>query len=356
MMAGNRRTKTVATAVAALCSLAFSIGSVAAKQPKPQGLWVGGERYFSEFQGKVLEQSGTPKANLAFGSEEYSAPFSIAFDAHQNLWAVFQVVNGLPPPALEISRGDFASIISGQGGGSDVPFLAPESIGFDAAGDLWVVDFGQRLLEFLPRQIKKSGGPTANISITSVDSAVATELRFDGSDNLWVVEFSTSFDPSYPEQIWRFTAADRSASGPANPSLELNVPGQISVLDLAFDSSGNLWLAGSNAQGDEIEMIPAADLGGTGEITPSAQTTITSSIFTPNGSGSCVGDIDFDHSGDLWVSVKEMSSGCGNALVEFNPTQLSAGGNLTPSVIINQNSTETNLFLAGPLRFGPKVP
>ena len=137
----------------------------------------------------------------------------------------------------------------------------------------------------------------------------------------------------------------------------MNIPGQLVVFDLAFDSSGNLWLAGSSssAQGDEIEMIAASDLSGSGVITPLASTTITSPAFTPAGESDCLGGIDFDHSGDLWVSVNSFSFGCVYGVVEFTPSQLTTGGSLTPSVTIGQNSTQTNLFISGPIRFGPTV-
>jgi hypothetical protein len=365
-MRRNQRTKILAAASAALCAVCFSIGSVAAEQPKPQGLWVGGEKYFSEFQGKALQNSGTPKAHLVFGSTVYDRPGSIAFDAHQNLWAVFYEINdNLPSAAIEISRRDMALLKAGKRvkpqvviapqNNSTVPFVFAVSIAFDAGGDLWVVDGNRRIVELLPSQIKNSGAPTPGIVITPTDATVS-HITFDGSDNLWVAAFPNGFNPSYPQQMWRFTPSDRAASGPATPSLVLNIPGQIFVLDVAFDSSGNLWIAGSNSQGDVIEMISASDLSGAGESFPPAGTTITSSTFTPSGSGDCVGGIDFDRSGDLWVSISESTFGCDNAVVEFAASQLSAGGDLMPVVVIGQNITKTNLFLSGPIRFGPTVP
>jgi hypothetical protein len=96
-------------------------------------------------------------------------------------------------------------------------------------------------------------------------------------------------------------------------------------------------------------MFPAADLGAAGQISPLAAVTLTSPAFAGlEGTGSCLGGSDFDHSGDLWV--------CGTAttqVVEFTPVQLTARGNLAPAVTISQNPTKTNLFLNGPLRLGP---
>jgi hypothetical protein len=363
-MSGSHRTSFLAAGLAALVSLAFSISSVAAGDAKPQGLWVGGFKYFSEFQGNALKQSGTPKANLAFGSFVYNGPTSMAFDRHQNLWAVFQSINdNLAPPALEITRQDFALlkarqpvkakvIISSQGNSPD-PFRVPESIGFDSAGDLWVNDWGKRLVELLPSQIEKSGSPTPNIVLTSPNS-VPTQLRFDGSDNLWVVEFPLPF--STHTMIWRFAPADRTVSGPSNPSLIVHLSDPLSVDDFSFDGAGNLWLAGRASNGDELEMISASNLSGSGEIFPPG-TIITSAAF--GSSYDCLGGIDFDHLGDLWVSVGTDICGSGTVeqqVVEFTPGQLSAGGNLTPSVVIGRNPRKTNIFFPDPLRFGPTVP
>lgn len=370
-MTHHHVTRIGALALAIAATFAFSIQIAAAKtKAKPQGLWIGGEKYFSEFQGKALKQSGTPHANLAFGSNLYFAPESIAFDAHENLWAVFQGINdNLPSPVLELTRGELAALKAGnlvqpkviisRQGNSTVPFVSPQSIGFDAAGDLWVIDGGQTLLELTASQIKQSGGPTPKISITS-SNASPSKLRFDASDNLWVVEFQLPFNPTNPIQLWRFAPADRTSSGSAIPGLIVDLPDLFFFVDLAFDNSGNLWIAGPGSHGDALEMISASNLTGTGEIAPPATVTITSSAFgTLVGSGSCLGGIDFDSSGDLWVSVGTNNADCdGNTtteVAEFTPAQLSTGGNLTPALTIGQNGKQTNLFLPGPLRFGPAV-
>ena len=57
-------------------------------------------KFFSEFQGKALTQSGTPRGNLVFGSNVYFAPISIAFDGQQNFWAVFSGINNNLPRRL----------------------------------------------------------------------------------------------------------------------------------------------------------------------------------------------------------------------------------------------------------------
>ena len=272
-------------------------------------MWVGGYKYFSEFQGNALLKSGTPKARVAFGSQVYNGPFSIAFDRHGDLWAVFYSINNnLPPPALDITKGDLAALASrGRAkaklitisGGQTDQFVIPVSIDFDPKGNLWVVDDGRRVVELLADQLKKTSTQSTAVSIAS-QVASPTKLRFDRSDNLWVVEFPLPFDPSRP-MIWRFTPSDRAVSAP-NPSLTVNLPEMLDPVDFAFDDAGNMWLAGTASNSDEIEMIAASDLGGSGQISPQAAVIITSAAF--GSSYDCIGGIDFDHSGDLWVSVE----------------------------------------------------
>ncbi|HTT75463.1 MAG TPA: hypothetical protein VMF50_05715, partial [Candidatus Binataceae bacterium] len=223
------------------------------------------------------------------------------------------------------------------------------SLGFDVAGNLWAGDQEDKaLLEYRASEIEKTGSPAPVVSLTSQDW-IPEVIRFDHFDDLWVSEFSPSSPPGTPLQIWEFAPADRAANGSANPGLIMNLPDSLDPVDLAFDGSGNLWIAGSSSGVDKIEMFSAAELQAEGEISPSATVTLTSPAFAGlEGSGSCLGGLDFDHSGDLWVSVGTDNGDCAAAqpqVVEFTPSQLGSDGNLNPFVSIEQNPTKTNLFL-----------
>jgi hypothetical protein len=367
-MVRNYRTGIGAIALAAVGIVAFAI-QIGAAEPAAigRGLWVGGTKFFSEFQGKALKQSGTPRPLIAFGSRAIFDPTSMIFDRHNNLWVGFSgttIGNG-GAPVVEISAGDIAAIAAGitvlpkvtigyPNKAKPQAFVVPHSLGFDAAGDLWVADADVHgLVEFTHKQIAHSGALPANISITAQDF-LPNVMRFDGSDNLWLVQFGL---PSNPQQLLKFAPSDRATSGPPNPSLVIDLPDALNVADLGFDSAGNLWIAGGSSHGDALEMFPASDLGGSVEISPEAETIVTSSAFGHVFGGSCLGGIDFDHLGDLWVSVGTNNDECEAAqqIIEFTPSQLSTGGDLTPSVTILQNKKQTNLITPGPIRFGPTL-
>ena len=335
-------------------SIQIAAAKPAAKEI-PHGLWVGSQTYISEFQGLALEQSGEPGARISFDTKDYFTPLSITFDRHKNLWVTSLGTDNDLFPIIEISPADIALLKTGKPVKRKVVIIPGEAFGssassglaFDAAGDLWAANVsGRAIMMFRPNQIEKSGNPWPRIVISS-PAFFPWAIRFDASDNLWATADA--------QHVFRFAPRDRAASGPPNPSLVVNVPDGLDPVDLAFDSAGNLWLAGPGSSGDEIEMIPASDLTGSGEIAPTAAVTITSSAFgVPADPGTCLGGIDFDDSGDLWASVTGTNAICeaDTQVVEFTPSQLSTGGSLTPTVAIGQNSTGTNLFLPGPIRFG----
>ena len=354
-MPKNRKRTICSMALAAFASFACSIQIAAAKPGSDaQGLWVADGNYISEFQGSALASSGAPDAHFTFGVKDYLLPLSIAFDQHHNLWITN--LSDLQPDLaiMEVRRAEIVSLKSGdvakrrlvKPGGVGVKNVGWFGLSFDAAGDLLVS--GMQLLEISPGLLKRKR-PSPAIVISRMGWYPGA-LRFDSSGNLWVSAGNS--------QVWRFAPSDRATSGAPNPGLIVNLPADFAVQDLAFDGSGNLWIAGAHFTVgilDEIQAISAGDLGGTGEITPPITVTITSSAFGAESGlagGICLGGIDFDHSGNLWVS-----SHCNpeSHLSEFTPSQLSIGGNLDPSITISPNSKLTNLASPGPIRFGPAL-
>ena len=336
--------------------LAFAIQIASAKPATgAQGLWVASGNQISEFQGSALTSSGTPKAHTTFDIKHCIVAYSMALDGDKNLWITalnnsqtgdVSIIEVRRAEILSVQAGDVAKTRLVAPGGPGIKNTGWTGIGFDAAEDLLVTNGGQQLLEVTPEELK-SKIPSPAIVISSM-VWFPWSLRFDSSDNLWVNVGNS--------QLWRFAPADRATSGTANPSLIVNLPADFGVQDLAFDGSGNLWIAGADfAMGntDEIKEISAGDLGGTGEITPTIAATITSSAFgTEAGLGGfCLGGIDFDQSGNLWASARCQFP----ALIEFTPSQLNIGGNLTPSITISPNRKKTNLSFPGPIRFGPTV-
>jgi hypothetical protein len=359
-MLKNRKSTIRSIVLAAISSLAGWIQIAAAKSPLDgQGLWVANGNYISEFQGSALTSSGSPDAHIASGINDYLDPISIAFDHRNNLWITD--LSDLEPDLaiMEVLHVDIVSRSSGAVARRRL--VIPEGVGissegwfglgFDTAGNLFVSNTGQQLLKVARNRLAKNR-PSPGIVISSKGSTVIPgAIRFDASNNLWVAAGNS--------EVWRFSPTDR-AGKPPSPSLIVSLLSDFFIVgDLSFDRSGNLWLAGLALQGmgpfvDEVEMISAADLTGMGWISPSPSLTITSSAF---GFDQCLGGLDFDHSGDLWVSVVGSNGVCkaDAQLVEFTPSQLRIGGNLDPLITISPNSTKTNLAFPGPIRFGPAI-
>jgi hypothetical protein len=222
-MSQNRRYTICSIALAAIWSLACSIQIAAAKPAAAaQGLWVANGNYISEFQGAALASSGTPDARLSFGIKDYRDPLSIAFDRRNNLWITDVSDLGADLAIMEVRRADIASLKSG-----DVAkrrFIIPVGIGvidsgwvgigFDEAGALFASN-GQQLLE-VPRNRLKTTRPSPSIDISLIGSTfLPGAIRFDASDNLWITPGSF--------QVLRFAPGDRTASGPPNPGLTVNL-------------------------------------------------------------------------------------------------------------------------------------
>jgi len=279
----------------------------------------------------VLGQTGFTSNGFATTKSGLNFPENMAFDSHGNLWVADEDNNRVLEYAYPFYNGMNASLVIGQSGfttSSSFPTTAsnlngPSDVAFDSSGNLWVVDQNNyRVLEYVPGT---SGCPTGQfcngmsaslvigqpvLTLSEAQSgaygfACPAGEAFDSSGNLWVVdpclnrvlEFTYPFSTFEPASLVigqsGFTAYD-----PATSQSGLSAPNGI-----AFDSSGNLWVA------DEGNNRVLEYLIGSGFSTGmSASLVIGQTGFTTHGySDSALGlkepsAVAFDSSGNLWVT------------------------------------------------------
>jgi hypothetical protein len=184
-------------------------------------------------------------------------PVSVAFDGSGNLW----VANGGPFSGEETqSIVEYtAASLSQQNPPQAVvltsaSFGALRNIAFDGAGDLWVALAGTdtyHLYEFIPSQLSAGGMQTAQLDLQSSSFNYPIDLVFDAANNLWVLYEEGNQPESDAGAVQMYPAADLTGSGKIEPAAAVTIGGQgtCSILTicrpfaLAFDQSGNLWIA-----------------------------------------------------------------------------------------------------------------
>ena len=182
-----------------------------------------------------------------------------------------------------------------------------------------------------------TGGP-ATVTAGATAAASVSYAARPGTGALWVVTLGDLFSSS---RVVEFAASQLAASGSPTPAVtlsatggSLNRPGL-----LAFDASGNLWVA--NGGNHTVVEFAASQLGASGSPTPTVTVSATSgSLNNPAG-------LAFDASGNLWVA----NAGTSNTVVEFVASQLAASGSPTPTVTVS--TTIGSLTLPIGLAFDP---
>jgi len=189
-------------------------------------------------------------------------PVGLAFDGSGNLWVAdfgnSRILQYKPPFAtgmnasLVLGQADFTS---GAGATTNSGLRGPESIAFDASGDLWVSDtYNNRVLEFAP---PFANGMTASLVIGQADfvsSGAATTasgldfptgLALDSSGNLWIGDTDNSrvlqFEPPFASSMNASLALGQASFTTSTPATTQN--GLSRPFGLTFDSSGNLGVA-----------------------------------------------------------------------------------------------------------------
>jgi sugar lactone lactonase YvrE len=286
--------------------------------------------------------SSAPATAVAVGDTAFN--FAAAFDANGNLW-VATFLNG---SILEFSASDLAK------SGSPTPTVSirdsipghasaggPVGLAFDAKGNLWVSDLPDSSVEeYTPSQLSSSGKPSPAIVLSSSSHSLGqpSGIAFDSTGNLWVANIETN-------TLVKFAASQLATSGSPTPVVTLSQDAADSSiygpLSIAFDPTGNLWLSNGNfnhSGPNTVVMFSPAEIALSGSPAPT--------IILRAGGSSLVGPsgLAFDASANLWVANVDT-----NTVVEYTASQLVSSGNPTPNVTISGSS----LNLPAGIAFNP---
>jgi sugar lactone lactonase YvrE len=233
----------------------------------------------------------------------------------------------------------------------------PEDVAEDNARNIYVADYSNcRVLQFKP---PFTNGMAASLVIGEPDFVTNTcndtqnslndpvGLAFDGSGNLWVADYGNSRVLKYvPPFATGMNASlvigqpDFTTTGGTTSSTGLAFPYYI-----AFDGSGNLWLT-DTGNSRVLKYVPPFTTGmaaslviGQTDFVSSGRVTTASGLDFPEG-------IAFDRAGNLWIGDT-----FNNRVLEYVPafaTGMSASLVLGQPDLVTANVNTTQNGFAGP--------
>ncbi len=290
--------------------------------PSSQKLWLStsnGSAEVEAFAETSLNATGTqPATVLLTSSPGIPRAAGVTFDKRGNLWVALGSgeLRRYPASALGSSGTKTPDVIlTGPALSTGTP--GPIGIAFDALGNLWTsVGWSKKVLRFGVSQITVSSAPNPEVELSGLGDPHA--LAFDSGGNLWVGDYTTG-----APRVHKVAVTTLAASGTVTPARSIDVKDTSPVISytspagLAFDASGNLWVA-YGTQGVVVRLTPA-DLGGSGTatVTPSVQI----DAGGPKG-------IAFDEAGNLWMAYNS------GKISRLSPAQLAVSGAPTPDVVI----------------------
>ena len=224
------------------------------------------------FTPAALARSGSVDAATVITSVagSLSAPTALAFDNQHRLW----VANSANGTIVRFDRAQLAA------GGALVPAVTITSLGrptglaFDAAGSLWVSDGSRnKVFSYGSGQLGTSGFITPQVVVNALATSIANPagIAFDANGNLWVANIGN-------RTLVSFTPAQLATTGTPVPHVVLSSnAGSLSIpAGLAFDAAGSLWVMGGTGL---LEKFASTSLGATGAPAPNVTLRFTNRIL-----------------------------------------------------------------------------
>ena len=188
----------------------------------------------------------TPKTTVT----PLTGPVSGAFDADGSLWIVSATTVVMFSSAQLVDGG----VVAGAEPEVTInaPSLAsPAGVAFDADGNLWIVS-ADTVVMFSSAQLVDGMSVVPEVTIGANDGSLASpaSVAFDADGNLWV-----SNDPGDPtvDTVVKFTRSQLAMSGNPAPDVTIGADADNSLNSpkgLAFDNSGDLWVASGASAAD----------------------------------------------------------------------------------------------------------
>jgi sugar lactone lactonase YvrE len=284
-----------------------------------EGIWTvsGSRSAFLRLSPDQLSDTGrlAPVTEITTPSAPLHTLAGVAFDARGDLWIASSddsVLLAFEPEDLDGSGSKQAATVIESNHGS---LGGPTGLAFDRAGRLWVANHENgTLVRFDAGQLAAGGTPVPAVVLAGAGNPAA--LAFDADGSLWVSD-------NMANRITKYGASQLAGSGSPAPAVVLNANAGslVNPAGLAFDVSGNLWVA--NISGRTLVAFTPAQLAVTGA--PSPQIRLVSpaghSLALPVG-------LAFDDQGSLWVI------GATGMLSKFVRGSLTVSGSPVPSTVI----------------------
>lgn len=333
-MAKNARLLTVPTAIICLAISRLLIGVAPAWGA--QALWAAdsiGDQ-IQEFAPSDLLMTGSPTPTVLNTVGDFA--FGIAFDHAGNLWVVIDE-GGSVPEIVEFSATQLQNLGSNSAPApaaviTSASFANLRGCALDQKGNLWIADTSLGVHEISSAQLAAGTATlTPAITITVPDFQHVNFIGFDKSGNLWASDTDAA-------KVYELKKKQIKSSKTVTPAVVIGASTFAENGQLTFDGGGNLWVTSGN--GGTVLKFTKKLIKKSGH--PKAAI-----IISDDGSGSLdyPFGLDFDASGDLWVSNYHDAS-----ISEYTPSQIKSSGNPVPTVHLTNTS---NLLSPYQITFGP---